>query len=82
LHILRESVCSLNYPERKAHVSYYIFICGLSGSTIFFLIILWMAQIFENVIEDKMYVSSFSTTCVRKISHSKKNWVKLCHKCT
>ena len=29
-------VCSLSYPTCKAHVLYYIVICGLPGSTIFF----------------------------------------------
>jgi hypothetical protein len=37
LHIL--SVCMLNYPAQKPHALYYIVICGLSGSTIFFHII-------------------------------------------
>jgi hypothetical protein len=31
-----ECVCSLTYPAFKAHASYYIVICGLSGCTIFF----------------------------------------------
>jgi len=33
------SVCSLSYPASKAHASYYIVICDLSGCTIFFHII-------------------------------------------
>jgi hypothetical protein len=32
-------VCSLSYSGRKAHVPYYIVICGPSGSTIFYHII-------------------------------------------
>jgi hypothetical protein len=32
-------VCSISYPARKAHAPYYIAICSLSGSTIFFHII-------------------------------------------
>jgi hypothetical protein len=32
-------VYSLSYPACKAHASYYIVICGLSGCTIFFHII-------------------------------------------
>jgi hypothetical protein len=32
-------VCSLTYPARNAHAPYYIVICGLSVSTIFFHII-------------------------------------------
>ena len=30
------TVCRLSYPAFKAHAPYYIVICGLSGSTIFF----------------------------------------------
>jgi hypothetical protein len=29
-------VCSLSYPASKANAPYYIVICGLSGSTVFF----------------------------------------------
>ena len=35
-YILWVCVCSLSYPLSTAHASYYIVICGLSGSTIFF----------------------------------------------
>jgi hypothetical protein len=35
-HAPRVCVCSLSYPGRKAHAPYYIVICGLSGSTMFF----------------------------------------------
>jgi hypothetical protein len=34
-YTLRVCVCSLSYPAWKAHASYYIVICGLSGCTIF-----------------------------------------------
>ena len=34
-----ECVCSLSYPACNAHAPYYIVICGLSGSTVFFHII-------------------------------------------
>ena len=27
--------CSLSYPVRKAHASYYVVVCGLSDSTVF-----------------------------------------------
>jgi hypothetical protein len=37
LHI--PSVCSLSYPECKAHAPHYIVICGLSGCTIVYHII-------------------------------------------
>jgi hypothetical protein len=35
-HILLGCSCSLSYPSCKAPATYYIVICGLSGSTIFF----------------------------------------------
>ena len=35
LHILCVCVNSLSYPARKAHATYYIVICGLSGFTLF-----------------------------------------------
>jgi len=38
-NILRVYVCNLSYPTYKAQVPYYIVICGLSGSTIFFRIV-------------------------------------------
>jgi hypothetical protein len=34
-------VCSLSQPACKAHVPYHIFICGMSGSIIFFFHIIW-----------------------------------------
>jgi hypothetical protein len=34
-----ECVSSLSYPPCKAHAPYYIAICGLPGSTVFFHII-------------------------------------------
>jgi hypothetical protein len=39
----RACVCSLRYPACKAHAPYYIVICGLSGSIIFFPIISYTA---------------------------------------
>ena len=39
-YIFRVRFCSLSYSPCKAHASYYIVICGLSGCTIFYHIIL------------------------------------------
>jgi hypothetical protein len=35
-YIFRMYVCSLSYPACTVHAQYYIVICGLSASTIFF----------------------------------------------
>jgi hypothetical protein len=40
LHVLSVCVCSRSDPVRNAHASYHIAVCGLSGCTIFFPIIL------------------------------------------
>ena len=52
----RARVCRLSYPERIAHAPYYIVICGMSGSTIFFYITLETAQISENNVLNIKYV--------------------------
>jgi len=36
LHILRVCVYSLSYPACNEQAPYYVIICGLSGSTLFF----------------------------------------------
>jgi len=61
---------------------YYIVICGLSDSTIFFHIISQMAPILEKLYENEMYVMIFCTCFVQNISHSKKNSVRYYNKCT
>ena len=39
-------VCSLSYPTSNAHASYYVVVCGLPGSTIFFDIVSQTARFF------------------------------------
>ena len=56
-------------------------ICGLSGSTIFFLISHKRSNFLGGVMEHKMYVLIFSTSFVWNIYHSKNNWVRYDHKC-
>jgi len=68
-------VCNFSHPAWKASASHDIFICGLSGSIIFF----ENGTIFEKTtVEHKMYVSSF----VCNISNYKKNSVRHYRKCT
>ena len=38
-HVFSVCVCSLSFPEWKAHTPYYIVICGLPRSTLLFHII-------------------------------------------
>jgi len=55
----------------------HIVVCDLSGSTIFSPHYLINGTIFEEKFpEHKMCVLIFSTTFVRGISHSKKNWAR------
>ena len=55
-------VCSLSYTACKAHAPYYIVICGLSGSTIFFPHILVKGAIFtQKLLKIKYVFFLFST---------------------
>ena len=80
-YILWVCVCSLRYLACEAHAPYYIAICDLSGSTIFFLIISQTARFLGRVTENKMCVLFFPTTLVRSIPRSKKNCMRYYHKC-
>jgi len=72
-------VCSLSYTAFKVHTAYYV-VCGLFDSPIFphYLI---NGTIFGENLPKIKYVLIFSTTFLRNISHSKKNWVRYDQKC-
>jgi hypothetical protein len=65
----RESVrvCSFSYQAFKAHTSYYIVICGLSGSTIFFHISQKWYHFRKKGFQNKICVLICSTTYVWNI---------------
>jgi hypothetical protein len=73
-YVFRLCVCSLGYPAYKVHARYYIVICDLPGSAIFFSHCLVKGTIFEkNMLLDTKCVVVFSETFVRNPSHSTKN---------
>jgi len=79
--VMRVYKCSLKYPACTAHAPYYIVVCGLPGSTIYFHNIP-KSNIFENkVIEHKTSILIFSTAFAWNSFHSKKKWAKHDQKC-
>ena len=66
-----ECVCSLSNPACNAHEPYYVVICGLSGSTIYFHIILTNGTIFERkkkVNEHKEFFNFLYNFCLKHFS--------------
>jgi hypothetical protein len=62
-YVFWERVYSLRYPACKAHVPFYIVICGLSSCAAFLYIILQMARFSkEKYMKHKICVWIFSTT--------------------
>jgi len=59
----------------------HIVICCLPRCTIFFNVISQMARFSEKKMKHNICVSSFSTTFVWNIFHSKKNWARYHQKC-
>ena len=65
-------VCSRSYPACRVHVQYYIVICVLSGSAIFFHSS-QRGRFSADRFERKMYILISSTTFAWNISYSEKN---------
>ena len=59
-------VSSLSYPASKAHARYYIVICGLSESTVFFKLSHKRHDFREIIIEYKMCVFILSNVLSEK----------------
>ena len=72
-------VCSLRYPACKVHAPY----CHLWPAALYniFHFLINGLILEKKVTEHKTCVSSFSTTFVWNISHSKKNWARYDEKC-
>jgi len=81
-YIFLVCVCSLRYPACNAHAPYYIVICVLPNSTIYFCIALKLNSFRKSLLNIKFVFFMFSTNIVSKISHSKKNSARYYHKCS
>jgi hypothetical protein len=55
-------VCGFSYPTCKAHVPYYVAICGLFGYTLFFPHLINSTIFGGNIVEHKMHVLILSAT--------------------
>ena len=66
--VLSECVCSLTYPGRKAHASYYTLTCGLCGTTISLSILLHKRQDFrgKNSLTIKMGFYFLYNICLQR----------------
>jgi hypothetical protein len=67
-----ECVCSFSYTACKAHVPYFIVVCGLSVVPYFSTLTHKRYDFRKEVAEHKVYILISFTTFVRHISYSKK----------
>ena len=74
-HILCVCLCSLRCPACNTHMPYYL-VWSTSISNIFFTLSHKRQNFRKKVTEHKMCVLIFSTTFVRNISHSRKEWAR------
>ena len=74
LCILWLCVCRLSYAACNAHALYYIVVCGMSGSTIYFHIISYLRW-------TQILIFDILCNACWKTSHSKKNSARCCHRC-
>jgi hypothetical protein len=68
----------LSYPASP----YYIVMCGLPDSTIFFHIMSSHIRHGEKINDHTVWATILSTSFVRNISHAKRNRARHYHKCT
>ena len=75
-------VCIRSYPKCKAHASYYIVICGLSGSTVFPHYLISGTNFGGEKNGMKICILMSCTSFVWNICHSKNTSSRYHHKCT
>jgi hypothetical protein len=79
LHNLSVCVCRLRYPACNAHAPYYHVVCP--ALQYFSTLSHKRHDLRKKVIENKIFVSSFSVTFVWNIFYSRKKWARYDRKC-